>query len=124
MVIDTQEIPFQRPPLNVEIVQLVEFGYNEYFEEITPVTLTIPCNNEQGRVEKCHRKKYATMATTRVSSRPGLPWTISSLALKSSMSQETTHYLFHGDFKDGEGICYPTMKDTAGQPLIFHGQGL
>lgn len=40
MVIDTQEIPFQRPPLNVETVQLVEFGYNEYFEEITPVTLT------------------------------------------------------------------------------------
>lgn len=120
-------ISFQRPPLHIETVQLVEFGDNEYFVEIThvcSVTLMIPCDHKQERVEKCHQKKYARMATTRVSSHPGLPGTVSSLALKRSMSQETTHYLFHGDCKDREGICYPMMNDTTGWPLIFHAQGL
>lgn len=53
-------ISFQRPPLHVETVQLVEFGDNEYFVEIThvcSVTLMIPCDHKQERVEKCHQKK-------------------------------------------------------------------
>lgn len=29
--INTQEIPFERPALNIATVRLVEFGYNEYF---------------------------------------------------------------------------------------------
>lgn len=31
MEINIQEIPFEKPPLDVETVQLVELGYNEYF---------------------------------------------------------------------------------------------